>query len=109
MRIKELRKEKNQTQNEVAAILGISRQVFANYEKEINYPDPKMLIKLSDYFEVSIDYLVGRTDELGVIHKENAQQNLEAELLFCFRRLDSDKQNRLIGYAYALTKQEPKI
>ena len=106
MRIKELRKEKDKTQTEIAEVLGISRQVFANYEKEINYPDPKMLIKLSDYFDVSIDYLVGRTDELGIVKKENSAPNsYEKELLSYFKKLDSLNQNKVIGYACALLNQ----
>ena len=62
MRIYELRRGKGVTQIEVAAALGISRQVFANYEKEINYPDPIMLIKIADYFNISVDYLLERTN-----------------------------------------------
>ena len=84
MRIKELRIENDKTQTEIANILGISRQVFANYEKEINFPDPKMLIKLADYFDVSIDYLVGREDDFGVSVRQNSVPALtvtESDLL----------------------------
>ena len=104
MRIKELRIENNKTQSEVALSLGISRQVFANYEKEINYPDPKMLIKIADYFEVSIDYVVGRTNDFDVIQKDNdsSEREIEKELLSVFQKLDLNSKNKVIGYAFAL-------
>ena len=102
MRIKELRIEKNKTQSEIANCLGISRQVFANYENGINLPDPQMLIKISDYFNCSIDYLVERTDEFGLIKNENSLSKNESELLSLFKKLDTIKQNKVIGYCYAL-------
>lgn len=103
MRIKELRIENNKTQAEIAAILGISRQVFANYEKEINLPDPKMLIKIADLFDVSIDYLVGRSNELDVVkHENNDLTPFETELIKNLRKLDSGNQHKVFGYCYAL-------
>ena len=99
MRIKELRLEKNKTQNEIATILGISRQVFANYEKEINYPDPNMLIKLADYFDVSIDFLVERSDDFGnIATKKISSDDLsdeEIEMIKGIRELSFTDQNAL--------------
>ena len=103
MRIKELRTEKNMTQNEIATVLGISRQVFANYEKEINYPDPKMLVKLADFFDVSIDFLVGRTDELDIVRQKSTISPSELEFLARFRQLDKNAQNKVLGYVDALS------
>ena len=106
MRIYELRKGKGTTQIEIAAALGVSRQVFANYEKEINYPDPYMLIKIADYFEVSIDYLVGRSDEYDVVKSVPPFiVAIEDELLSLFRKLKTEDKNRVIGYACALTEK----
>ena len=106
MRIYELRRGKGATQIEVAAALGISRQVFANYEKEINFPDPNMLIKIADYFDVSIDYLVGRSDEFDVVKvAPQFAVAIEDELLSLFRKLKMDDKNRVIGYACALTEK----
>ena len=88
MRIKELRLEKNKTQNEIATILGISRQVFANYEKEINYPDPNMLIKLADYFDVSIDFLVERSDDFGnITTKKIPSEDFTAEEIEMIKKI----------------------
>ena len=102
MRIKELRIERNKSQTEISSALGISRQVFANYEREINFPDPKMLIKIADYFDVSIDYLVGRADEFDVVDNTSLFGDNETELLNTFRQLDRLNQCRVLGYASAL-------
>jgi len=62
-RLKELRKEKKVKQKEMAAFLNCSER---NYQKmeygEVNVPG-LTLMKLADFFEVSIDYLVGRSEE----------------------------------------------
>jgi len=48
-------------QKDVADCLGISQQVYSNYELGKRQPDNYMLIKLSDFFEVSVDYLLGKS------------------------------------------------
>ena len=61
-RLKECRKNMSKTQRDVAYDLGITANAYQSYETG-NY-EPKMgtLNKLADYFDVSIDYLAGRSD-----------------------------------------------
>ncbi len=59
-KIKELRKAKNITQEKLSKILKIARSTLAMYEIEKSEPDQATLIKLADFFGVSIDYLLGR-------------------------------------------------
>ena len=54
-----LRKEAKITQKEIADYLGISRQAYANYETGNRAPDFQTLKKLSSFFKVSVDYLLG--------------------------------------------------
>ena len=61
-RVRELRLEHGMTQEEVGKIIGVKRYSIYGYEKGNNYPEVPGLITLADYFGVSIDYLVGRTD-----------------------------------------------
>ena len=61
-RIKELRTEKNISQNEMAKILGITQQAVSAYEKGLREPDLETLKKTANFFNVSIDYLLGRSD-----------------------------------------------
>lgn len=61
-RLQELRKEKRATQNDLAECLGITARAYRYYEEGKRYPDFQGLLTLADYFGVSLDYLVGRTD-----------------------------------------------
>ncbi|MFS9335227.1 helix-turn-helix domain-containing protein [Streptococcus peroris] len=64
-RLKELRKEKKLTQKEIAEQIGIKRNTYSDWETGKNEPNFENLIKLADFFEVSLDWLFGRKVELG--------------------------------------------
>ena len=57
-----MRKERKISQKDLAKYLDISVRGYQFYESEDNEPIIKMLTKLADFYDVSIDYLVGRTD-----------------------------------------------
>lgn len=59
MRIRNLRKASNLSQQDLAQTLGLSRSAVASYENGSRYPDHATLIKMAGYFEVSVDYLLG--------------------------------------------------
>lgn len=62
-RLRNLREDYNLTQRELAEILNCSQRVYSNYERgDLDIPT-EILIKLADYYNTSIDYLVGRTDK----------------------------------------------
>ena len=61
-RLKRLRSEKRIYQREAAEYLGITLRAYQTYESGECEPSIKNLIALADYFQVSIDYLVGRSD-----------------------------------------------
>lgn len=62
MRLKELRKEKNISQLKLALDLSMNQNTIRRYETGEREADYKTLIKIADYFNVSIDYLLERTD-----------------------------------------------
>ena len=62
-RLNELRKEKGLAQKDVAEYLGITKSAYGFYEQNRREPSPETIKKLADYFEVSADYLLGRTDK----------------------------------------------
>ena len=62
LRLKELREEKGLQQKDVAEDLKISRQVYNNYELGKREPDYLMLVRLSEYFGKTTDYLLGATE-----------------------------------------------
>lgn len=62
-RLKEVRTLQQKTQKQVADFLGIKPNAYQNYEYGKREPDITGLIALADYFDVSLDYLVGRSDD----------------------------------------------
>ena len=67
MRLKELRESKGLTQKEVAEIIGYSEISYARYEKGEREPDITTLCKLAEYFNVTVDYLIGRDNLKNLI------------------------------------------
>lgn len=61
-RLKELRAERQVTQLMLAQALGMTDRTFRKYEARSIDPTLSVLIALADYFDVSLDYLVGRSD-----------------------------------------------
>ncbi len=61
-RLKELREEKGITQQALADVLCCSQQTINSYENRGSQPDVEMLSKIADYFDTSVDYLIGRSD-----------------------------------------------
>lgn len=62
-RLRELRKERHETQKQVAAAIGYSERPYQSLEAGEYQPSMETAWKLADHFGVSIDYLVGRSDE----------------------------------------------
>ena len=61
-RMKNLRKSKGLKQEEVAELSGVGYMSYRRYETGIREPTASTLWKLADFFEVSVDYLIGRSD-----------------------------------------------
>ncbi len=62
MKLKELRKKRKISQLKLAMDLGMNQNSISRYENGEREADYKSLIAFADYFDVSIDYLLGRTD-----------------------------------------------
>lgn len=109
LRLRELRKEKDKTQVELASVLGVSRQVYANYENGINEPSIDILIALANYFECSIDYLVSREDDFGNVTVANVGEKLPAdaqELVDMFLSLSPAHRIQILEYTKYFTERE---
>lgn len=62
-RMKALRKDKGLKQEEAAELSGISYMSYRRYETGVREPTVSALWKIADFYEVSVDYLIGRSDE----------------------------------------------
>ncbi len=69
IKLSELRNEKGLSQREIAKIFNVSQGTYNNWENGKTQPSIEQLVALADFFGVSIDYLVGREGEDGVIVK----------------------------------------
>ena len=61
-RIRDLREDRDLTQAQLGAAIGVSKRTYAYYESGQRIP-PQILCALADYYGVSVDYLLERTDE----------------------------------------------
>ena len=62
MRLRELRASKKVTQKQAAQGAGLSERAYQHYELDEKEPTLSNIVKLADFFEVSTDYLLGRSD-----------------------------------------------
>lgn len=62
-RIRDLREDRDLTQREMGEVLNCSQRVYSNYERgDLDIPT-EILIKLADFHDVSVDYILNRTDK----------------------------------------------
>lgn len=73
-RLKSIRKAKNITQTELAELLNISKSTIGMYEVGSREPNFEILKNLADFFNVSVDYLLGNEDELDVFSLSGVTQ-----------------------------------
>ena len=62
-RLRDLREDHDKTQQQIADILGTAQTMYARYERGANELPLRHLLVLADYYGVSVDYLLGRSDE----------------------------------------------
>ena len=90
--LKKLRMEKGISQQALAEKIGISQQSINKYENHKIEPDISTLIAMANYFDTTVDYLVGRTDETG-----NPTETSPTDVLFEKYRLLDDKEKNCIN------------
>lgn len=62
-RMRDLREDHDKTQREIAELLGTSQTMYARYERGANELPIRHLVKLCDYYKISTDYFLGRSDQ----------------------------------------------
>ena len=90
-KIKNLRLQYGKTQQELANDLNISRSTLAGYESESKQPSYEMLAKIASYFDVSVDYLLGLSDD----KQRNNQSGSKGFFFFFFD--DNDLQKTFVS------------
>lgn len=65
-RIKELRQEKAKTQTVISDLIGIDQSYYSKYERGTQDISLDVIIKLADLYNVSVDYIIGRSDKKDI-------------------------------------------
>ena len=99
--LRNLRTEHKLSQKNLAQILGIDHQTISRLERDYNEPNLEILEKLADYFKCSVDYLLGREQEDGLIvidNSSNTISDIEQHILDIFRALTNRNKIKVVGY-----------
>ncbi|MEI3337600.1 MAG: helix-turn-helix transcriptional regulator [Clostridium sp.] len=108
-RIRELRIEKELTQEDIAKMLNKSTNNISQYETGKRQPDINTIIKIAEYFNVSIDYLMGRTEtrELAddFIKKNLKLTDDEKKILSQYRNLNKEGEKQAKEYLEYLAQK----
>lgn len=109
-KLKELRKTHNYTQKEIADILKISKTGYASWEQGLSEPNTAYLSKLANLFGCTVDYLIDRENEDGIVYiMGNQLSQNENELIDKLRQLDDTRKEiayRYIEFLLSEQKQE---
>lgn len=76
MRLRELRKSKNLTQQEISKIINVAPTTYLGYEKELREPPIDILCKLADFYNVTLDYLVDRVYINDIGYLDDLDRNI---------------------------------
>lgn len=98
MKIKELRVSHGKTQREVANYLNVSQVTYSRYELALTEPTIDSLIKLADFYDVSLDYLLERqyNNQIGYIPDE------KKEIVRIILQLNDINTIKIFGFASGL-------
>ena len=100
--LKSLREERELSQKAIATACKLSPTCVCQLETGARNPTGSTLAVLADFFEVSVDYLLGRSDDFGLISLKNEAPALSTkaqELVDIFNTLDSMHQVQILEYA----------
>lgn len=109
MRLKELREEQNLSQDDVAKAINTSQRNIGRWENGSNEPTANFVIRLANFFECSIDYLLGRSDDFGNVVIQNKKSpeltSEEKELLKNYRSLPYQEKAQASEYVNFLAQR----
>lgn len=94
----ELRQEKKLPQKAISELLFVSTPMISNYEKSVYYPDAEKLVILADYFDVSVDYLLGRSTSrlpVNTLEKKFADDETVGSVIENMQKLSPERRKAL--------------
>lgn len=106
-RLGELRNQKGYSQQKLSSILNVSRSTVAMWETEKAEPNSEMLVKLANIFDVSVDYMLGRTDEPRPLSLDEQMEGIEFALYGEVKDLTDEQKQEILDYV-RFKKQQGK-
>lgn len=104
MELKNLRVSKKLSQRELANLLKVAPNTLSQWERGVRNPDPSTLKEIADFFNVSLDYLLGRANSSSTELEKNSISNLpsvsdeEYSIILKYRVLDIEDRADVRGY-----------
>ena len=105
MNLRQLRKAKKLSQQQVADILNVSQRTYSGYECETSEPSILILTKLADFYGVTIDYLVGREVSGDVGFLSPKQRNI----ILASKGLNDENLDKIMGQILKLSNEQKNI
>ena len=96
MNLKKIRNEKNITQIRLSIAAEVSQETISAYESGKAFPSVETLIKIADFLDVSIDYLLNRTDNPLI---NGSTKNKDEELISIINSLNKEQKEDVLTYA----------
>ena len=100
--MKLLRDERNMLQKELAVMLNVSCGTVSNYENDVHFPDENTICRIADIFDVSVDFLLGRTMlrcRLDILNAPIDQDYPLSKLIDKIVSMDVQRQQEIRQYA----------
>lgn len=107
-RLKEIREFKGISQKDFAAIIGVPANTYNQWENGKRQPDPEIMIMIADYYDITLDYLMGRESPA----KENPSEQIEGidetsiEILNVCADLSLEAKEKVLSYIRFLKQDE---
>ncbi len=100
IKLLELRTEQNLSQRSIAKEMHVSQGTYNNWENARTQPSIEQLIALADFFDVSVDYLIGRSDEYNALSSpaRNRLSLDEQKLITSIRALSPEAKKSLLDF-----------
>lgn len=101
-RFEGLVKERNLSKAQLIRATGISEGAIDGWRKKGTMPTSDCLCKLADFFEVSTDYLLGRSNDIGIVEVTRNISSDEKELFELYQKMSQRDKGQLLGFAKGL-------
>lgn len=107
-RVKQLREERGLSRNELAKSLNITYAALSKYETDDRFPSEDILSRIADYFEVSVDNLIGRncTQHINRINGSKEELEKHIEIAKEINELDEDDRRFILEMIQKLKKNQ---